>query len=172
MKQEKYLREAFASQNFLEVYVYGLLQDWSLAKDAVQEAYIKFGIHWESVEFDKIQVWLKKTAYRKALDIRRSRHRLIPMNEDLLAVVEQRFEQFCTNQRMHENEQKEKALEQCLRGLKEESLKLVNLYYTERQSCEQMSAIFEKSANALRIKLMRTREKLRECMKRKLGARQ
>ena len=48
--QEKLMRMAFSYQDSLEAYANAILNDWTLSKDAVQEAFIRASVKWEEID--------------------------------------------------------------------------------------------------------------------------
>jgi len=63
------------------------------------------------------------------------------------------------------------SLRSCLEGLPPELQKLVKLRYDENQSSQQISAALGRSADAVRQTFVRVREKLRECIERRMASR-
>ena len=147
---------------------FGFLQDWSLAKDAVQEAYIKIGVNWQSIPVENIFAWMKKVTYRKSIDILRKRKRLVGFDDELLELMNNHFERRCTLELMEEKQRREGALKHCMNKLDEGSVKLLNNFYEKKKSCDELGEKLQKSANSVRILLTRLRKKLRKCVQLRL----
>ena len=76
MTAEDLLRSAFKYQDALVSYAYGLLQDWALAQDAVQEAFIVLQKkHAEYRPDANVYTWARQIVRFEALNILRSRQR-------------------------------------------------------------------------------------------------
>jgi RNA polymerase sigma-70 factor (ECF subfamily) len=61
------------------------------------------------------------------------------------------------------------ALERCIRQLPEKSATLVRERYFRQQGTEAIAELFNKSAGAVRVALMRVRESLRQCIEQRLS---
>src|SRR5688572_12166309 len=73
MTAEDLLRSAFKYQDALVSYAYGLLQDWALAQDAVQEAFIVLQKkHAEFRPDANVYTWARQIVRFEALNILRS----------------------------------------------------------------------------------------------------
>src|SRR5690349_9836870 len=73
---EDLLRSAFKYQDALVGYAYALLQDWALAQDAVQEAFIVLQRkHAEFKAGANVFTWARQIVRFEALNIIRSRQR-------------------------------------------------------------------------------------------------
>ena len=89
--QEKLMRKAFQYQDTLEAYANAILHNWSLSKDAVQEAFIQTSIKWQKVEEKYLFAWLKKITRDKAYDIIRKQSRQSKVQEEILKLVDTHF---------------------------------------------------------------------------------
>src|ERR1043165_4952124 len=70
MTAEDLLRSAFKYQDALVSYAYGLLQDWALAQDAVQEAFIVLQKkHAEFRAGANVFAWVRQIVRFEALNI-------------------------------------------------------------------------------------------------------
>src|SRR5262249_53353325 len=96
MTAEDLLRSAFKYQDALVSYAYGLLQDWALAQDAVQEAFIV--LQKKHAEFHPgagVFAWVRQMVRFEALSILRSRQRESCLADDeLFSLVDQQFDRY------------------------------------------------------------------------------
>src|SRR5881628_659170 len=96
MTAEDLLRSAFKYQDALVSYAYGLLQDWALAQDAVQEAFIV--LQKKHAEFHpgaSVFAWARQIVRFETLNILRSRQReSCFVDEELFTLVDQQFERY------------------------------------------------------------------------------
>src|SRR6266536_5242039 len=96
MTAENLLRSAFKYQDALVSYAYGLLQDWALAQDAVQEAFIVLQKkHREFRPGSNPFAWARQIVRFEALKLLRSRqHESCVVDEELFTLVDQQFERY------------------------------------------------------------------------------
>ncbi|OVE81440.1 hypothetical protein BVY04_03380 [bacterium M21] len=167
-RQEDFLRKAFQHQEGLEVYAFGFLQDWSLAKDAVQEAYIKAGTNWESIRSESTLAWMRKVTYRKSIDILRSRKRHVGFDDETLELLHGHFERHTTIEAIEEKKMRDNALRKCMHQLDQRSVLLLNDFYDKKKSCLVLGEEMQKTANSVRILLTRLRKRLRKCVELRL----
>ena len=163
--QEKLMRMAFSYQDSLEAYANAILNDWTLSKDAVQEAFIRASVKWEEIDENFLFAWLKKVTRDKAKDLIRREQKHSRIRDAIDKIVDQHFDVHL-NEKLHEKYQVRKlVLEGCMQKLRPESLKAMVGFYKERQSCEAIALDMDRSVNAVRILLHRSRETVRKCVK-------
>ena len=165
--QERLLREAFKYQETLESYANAILHNWNLSKDAVQEAYILTSLKWQDVEEDFLFAWLKKITRDKAYDIIRQQTKQTAAQEEIRKLVNKHFENHLDEEIHEEHTERMKVLESCMSKLRPECLKLMVGFYREQKSCETLAGMMNRTVNAVRILLHRTRDNLRKCVKTK-----
>jgi len=168
---EDLLRAAFKYQDALMSYAYGLLQEWALAQDAVQEAFIVLQKkHAEFRPGASVFAWARQIVRFEALNILRSRQReAYFVDEELFSLVDQQFEKYLDPEAVRALESRKAALQQCLARLDQDSLSLLLGFYKDALSCEKLSAVHHRSVNAIRLALSRIRTKLRECVRQHLA---
>ena len=168
---EDLLRSAFKYQDALVSYAYGLLQDWALAQDAVQEAFIVLQKkHAEFRPEANVFTWARQIVRFEALNIIRSRQReACFVDEELFSLVDQQFERHLDLDAIGALESRKAALQHCMARLDQDSVSLVLGFYKDALSCERLAEARRKSVNAVRLSLSRIRTKLRECVQQKLA---
>src|SRR5437867_153877 len=116
MTAEDLLRSAFKYQDALVSYAYGLLQDWALAQDAVQEAFIVLQKkHAEFRPAANLFAWARQMVRFEALNILRSRQReSCFVDDELFSLVDQQFEKYLDQEAVGALESKKAALQHCL----------------------------------------------------------
>lgn len=161
------MRTAFSYQDSLEAYANAILNDWSLSKDTVQEAFIHASLKWEEIDENFLFAWLKKVVRDKAgdLTLRKEKHSGIRNAIDKL--VDRHFDVYL-NEKLHEKYQLRKlVLEGCMQKLRPENLKVMVDFYKERQSCEAIAGSMNKTVDAVKNLLQSSRDTLRKCVKSK-----
>lgn len=168
---EDLLRGAFKYQDALVCYAYALLQDWALAQDAVQEAFIVLQKkHGEFSPGANIYPWARQIVRFEALKLLRSRQReACLLDEELFTLVEQQFEKYLDADAVNRLESRKAALQYCLARLDHESLELLLGFYRDSLTCERLAALHRRSVNAIRLALSRLRGKLRDCVRHRLA---
>lgn len=168
---EDLLRSAFKYQDALVSYAYGLLQDWALAQDAVQEAFIVLQKkHAEFRPEANVFTWARQIVRFEALNIIRSRQReACFVDEELFSLVDQQFERHLDLDAIGALESRKAALQHCMARLDQDSVSLLLGFYKDALSCERLAEARRKSVNAVRLSLSRIRSKLRECVQHKLA---
>lgn len=168
---EDLLRSAFKYQDALVSYAYALLQDWSLAQDAVQEAFIVLQRkHAEFKAGANIFTWTRQIVRFEALNIIRSRQReACFVDEELFALVDEQFERHLDHETTMAMETRKAALQHCMSRLDNESVSLLLGFYKDALPCERLSELHRKSVNAVRLSLSRIRTKLRDCVRARLA---
>jgi RNA polymerase sigma factor (sigma-70 family) len=168
---EDLLRTAFRCQDALVSFAYALLQDWALAQDAVQEAFIV--LQKKHAEFNpeaNVYTWTRQIVRFEALNLLRSRqNESCFVDEELFSLVEQQFEKHLDLEAIGRLESRKTALQYCLAGLDHESLSLLLGFYKDAVPCERLAALHRRSVNAIRLALSRIRGKLRECVRHRLA---
>ena len=171
MTAESLLRSAFKYQDALVSYAYGLLQDWALAQDAVQEAFIV--LQKKQAEFRpgaNVFTWVRQMVRFEALNILRSRQReSCFVDDELFSLVDRQFEKYLDQEAVGALESRKAALQQCLSRLDAGSLGLLLGFYKDALSCEKLSALHHRSVNAVRLSLSRIRARLRDCVRHQLA---
>jgi RNA polymerase sigma-70 factor, ECF subfamily len=168
---EDLLRSAFRYQDALTSYAYGLLQDWALAQDAVQEAFIVLQAkHAEFRPEANVFAWARQIVRFEALNLLRSRRREASfVDDELFSLVDQQFEKHLDQETLSGLESRKVALQFCMSRLDQNSTSLLLGYYKDACSCEKLSELHRKSVNAIRLSLSRIRAKLRECVRHRLA---
>lgn len=165
--QEKLMRKAFGYQDSLEAYANAILNDWTLSKDAVQEAFIRASVKWEQIDENFLFAWLKKVTRDKSKDLIRREHKHSRIRDAIDKIVDDSFDVHL-NEKLHEKYQVRKlVLEGCMKKLRPECLKAMVGFYKERQSCEALANSMDRSVNSVRILLHRSRNLVRKCVKSK-----
>ena len=165
--QEKFMRMVFSYQDSLEAYANAILNDWTLSKDAVQEAFINASVKWEEIDENFLFAWLKKVTRDKARELICQGQKVSRTRDAIDKLIDQHFDVYL-NEKLHEKYRVRKlVLETCIQKLRPESLKAMVSFYKEHQSCEDIAGSMNKSVDSIRTLLQRSRDSLRKCIKSK-----
>ncbi len=160
------LREALAYQDGLVAYAYGLVRDWSLAEDVVQNAYVVVMEKWQTFEpGTSLFNWVRAIVRFKSLEMLRRRKRERSGNDAVLGrLIEQAMDEYLDEQAAQRQRETMHKLQACMQKITERSLELVLERYSMRRSYRELSALFNMSVEAVRKSLYRIRRTLQECV--------
>lgn len=163
---ETLIREAIRNQNQLTAYAYSILQDWSLAQDAVQEMLITISTRPGKYRYEgNLRGWLQTIVHRKAIDILRKRRREQSFADDELRELASRcYQNYTDDQRREGYEERKQVAYTCMNELDETSLTTLLSFYRDRMSATEIGDATGRSANAVCLSLSRIRKHLRRCI--------
>lgn len=168
--RDRLIKAAFKYHDALRVYAFGVLGDWALAEDVVQDAFIVVMNQWSDFQAGtSLWMWVRQIVRNKALEARRSRSRHLPLPEAaLLDRIGATLDRYFDERSADLLRQKRDALEKCMSRLDARSLHLLAGFYAREQSCEVLAARQGRTVNAVRITLHRLRKQLQECVSRRM----
>ncbi len=169
MGQVELMKQAFKYQNGLVSYAYGHLRDWSLAEDAVQDAFLVLMEKWEEFKPELgIFPWVRKMVFYKVQELQRTRRREVPAEDpELQNLVSRTLEAGFDEESGGRHDPLLKAYEECLGRLNKGSAELLTRYYWNRESGERIAGALNRTVNAVWLSLSRIRKSLRECVERR-----
>lgn len=167
-KQSEFLKLAFDARPVLTAYVFTILKDWSLAQDIFQDAVISMNEKCDEIQNDSPLSWLKSVMRHKAIDLIRKRERTSRNQEQLVLLVDKKFDALLKKEELEFYKEKENALQDCMTKLESDSRKILVDFYRNKKSCLSLSELYGRTVNAIRLNLSRSRAQLRHCVKLKL----
>ena len=144
------------------------MRDWGLARDAFQETLIKASKKWQEINLETLPAWLKTVTHNHSVDIIRKNNRFTSIQEDFINYTSEGFDSFFSESGRVQQKKRMKNLERCMEELQPSNLKLVIAFYRDRKKCADIASKLGNSANAVRLKLVRLREKLKKCIESKM----
>ena len=138
------------------------------AEEVAQDTFIKVFKSMRQFKGDsKFSTWIYKVAYNTCLD----RLKKYKREQHVVSIDE-----FNTNQIKSldnvldtlEDEERKKAIQDCIQQLSSEDAFLLTLFYFEQQSLEEIAKVMSLTANNVKIKLFRSRKKLTTILKERL----
>jgi RNA polymerase sigma-70 factor, ECF subfamily len=174
ISQEEILRQAINDQVLLTAYAYGMLKDWALAQDVVQESLIVVSAKWQSFHAGaSVRAWVRGIVRLKTYEMLRHRGQETTFEDDALTkVIEKRFDAYCDEVQTDELERRKVALTKCLDLLKQRDRDMITKFYWNEESCKRLSDFTGRTVNALRLQLSRLRQKIKLCVERRLAVEQ
>ncbi|MCH2209367.1 MAG: sigma-70 family RNA polymerase sigma factor [Lentisphaerales bacterium] len=167
-RQSDFLKMAFDARPVLTAYAFTLLKDWGLAQDIFQDAVISMNEKYEDIQKESPLSWLKMVIRNKAVDYIRKQERTSRNHEQLLPLVDKKFDALLEKEKIEFLKEKEKALQDCMAKLESDSQNILVEFYRHKKSCLSLSELYGKTANAIRLTLSRSRAQLRQCVKIKM----
>lgn len=138
------------------------------AEEAAQDTFVKVFRSLEKFKGEsKFSTWIYRIAYNTCLD-RIKKHKSVPL---VVAIDDYGTRQLRSTENVLDtldDEERYRALQECLQQLPGEDAFLLTLYYFEEQSLEEIAKVIGIKANNVKIKLFRCRKKLGEILRAKL----
>lgn len=141
--------------------VFKLLKNQADAEDLSQEVFIAAFKSLPAFKGSaKFSTWLYRIAYNKAVsELRKNNPELLTEKESFL---ENRGGAEFQNSGLSDEEEAIAQLQKAIRDLSQEEQLLIMLHYFENQSIEEISQVTRLSESNVKVKLFRTRKKLKE----------
>jgi RNA polymerase sigma-70 factor (ECF subfamily) len=164
------VKAAFQYRDALLSYSYAMLRNWTLAEDVVQEAYLVVMNKWQDLKDDAgIFLWVRQIVHFKTLEAIRSRGRETSTpDQELLDLVEQAVKENLDDHNAERQRLMGVSLRECMARLNEFNVDLLAGFYWKQESCETLADRHGRSVNAIRLMLSRLRDKLRNCLSKRL----
>lgn len=170
-RRDRIVKQAFQYRDALLTHAFVMLRDWTKAEDVVQDAFLVVMEKWEDFQEDtSVYAWVRQIVHFKAKEMHRRQAREVPVEQDqLLATISKAVEDHLDTEMAEHQRVLRKALEHCMGKLDKKVLELFVGFYWRSQSCEALSAVHNRSPNAIRLILSRRRKQLRDCVDQRLG---
>jgi RNA polymerase sigma-70 factor (ECF subfamily) len=153
-------------RTLLFAFIHALVRDPHGAEDVFQETtmvlFREAGQFRPGTDFG---AWARSVARNRVREYFRKRNRHLPLSEAAEAALEDRFRET----RADWWRERREALLRCLGGLGDRLRGLLDLYYGQSRTAEQVAASVGTTPVAVRIALCRIRKQLRLCAERELG---
>lgn len=137
-----------------------MLKDRDLAADAAQETFIKAYEHLAGFRMEaKFSTWLYRIAFNQCgVYLRKLKKQVIISHEDAEAnyVLDSHEDDWNSL----ESKERQQIIHQCIQELAADDQLVLNLFYLEEQSLEEMEKITGVNRNTLKVKLHRARQRL------------
>jgi RNA polymerase sigma-70 factor, ECF subfamily len=157
-------------QDALASFAYGMLRDWALAEDVVQDAFLIVMKQWKNYETGtSIYAWVKSIVRLKTLETLRSRRRESTVEDTRLeTIVEQSLDHFLDEQTAIRQGVLMAHLKECMSRLNSLARKTLHGFYVNGCSYRELAELHQRSLEAVRKDLFRMRKQLRDCALRRL----
>jgi RNA polymerase sigma-70 factor (ECF subfamily) len=169
-RQQQLMAEFVATRHALFAFIYGFTRNPHDAEDLFQEVWLRFSRALaEGTEIQEQAKWCRATARNLLLHYWRDRrHDAVPVDPELLELVDQAFAEQSASQESWRLRQE--ALSRCVEELPDRARELLRLKYDESLSAGQVADRLRQSTAAVLMSLSRVRKALRDCAQRKLKA--
>ena len=171
VSQASVLRAALQYQDAMLTVAYGLLRDWSLAEDAVQESFVLVTKRWADFRAGtSLYAWVRAVVRLKALEVRRTRRREHPVEDERLeGIVDRALEAHLDEASAARQQGLMAHLRRCMDEVGRMPARLLHGFYVEGRSYEQLAGLHAMTLEAVRKALYRMRKQLRECAERRVA---
>ena len=147
-------------KDFVFTIAYRIVKVREEAEEVAQDTFIKA---YESLNNfrgeSKFSSWLYSIAYRKALDSLR-KNKKYRASEIIDDITEGTIDDIDDALQYLQDEERSKAIQDCILKLPEEEAAIITLYYFKDQSVREISQITDLSEDNIKVKLFRSRKKL------------
>lgn len=147
-------------QDFVFTIAFRIMKVREEAEEVAQDAFIKAYESLNSFRGEsKFSSWLYSIAYRKGLDALR-KNKKYKASEIIDDITEGEVSGIEDALHYLEDEERKKAIQDCILKLSEDEATIITLYYFQDQSVREISTITELSEDNIKVKLYRSRKKL------------
>lgn len=147
-------------QNFVFTIAFRIMKVREEAEEVAQDSFIKAYESLNSFRGEsKFSSWLYSIAYRKALDALR-KNKKYKASEIIDDITEGEVSGIEDALHYLEDEERKKAIQDCILKLSEDEATIITLYYFQDQSVREISTITRLSEDNIKVKLFRSRKKL------------
>tara|TARA_R110000772_G_scaffold75133_7_gene163234 strand:+ start:1656 stop:2243 length:588 start_codon:yes stop_codon:yes gene_type:complete len=147
-------------QDFVFTIAFRIMKVREEAEEVAQDSFIKAYESLNSFRGEsKFSSWLYSIAYRKALDALR-KNKKYKASEIIDDITEGEVSGIEDALHYLEDEERKKAIQDCILKLSEDEGAIITLYYFQDQSVREISTITGLSEDNIKVKLYRSRKKL------------
>jgi RNA polymerase sigma factor (sigma-70 family) len=147
-------------QDFVFTIAFRIMKVREEAEEVAQDSFIKAYESLNSFRGEsKFSSWLYSIAYRKALDALR-KNKKYKASEIIDDITEGEVSGIEDALHYLEDEERKKAIQDCILKLSEDEATIITLYYFQDQSVREISTITGLSEDNIKVKLYRSRKKL------------
>ena len=140
--------------------------DFHIAEDITQETFLKVYKHLATLkDLDRFPGWLYVIATRRCIAwLRKKRlHAQLVEDIDMVGKGKETYSQYvATQQAKTSTEAKQEVVKQLLAKLQESERTVITLYYFGEMTCEEISKFLGVSANTIKSRLSRARQRLKK----------
>ncbi len=162
---EQFVRLLAAHERRLNAYILTMVPNWADAEDLAQE--VKARLWQQFADYDPTKdfgVWTRAVAYYFILTSRQQQGRQSrALAQDVLEALNEQV-----TARSEELDSRHEALSYCLRKLERTRRELVMRWYSGQETSRQIAESLRQSFEAVRKRILRTRNQLAECVLRTL----
>ena len=150
------------NQHQVRSFLAGLGVAGDVIDDLAQEVFVDYFYDHAKRPADVVELaWLKGMARNKARNWFRTQSRRSQLLERFAAHLEQTTSSFETG---HDDDEVMDQLVRCMDDLNGDERSLMERYYNGGEAAKSIAAAIGSSAAAIRVRLMRLRERLRQCL--------
>lgn len=168
--QDEVCREALRHRSALVAYAFARLRAWDQAEDAVQDALVVLLGKWADCQsLEGVRPW----AFAIVRNTVRERWRAGQRERSVQGAALEALAGACVEAQLEHDGSllqaaRVRALQACLQAIPGRKREMLEGYYHQRQSCEELAGLLGSSANAVAQALSRLRRALQRCAQQRL----
>jgi RNA polymerase sigma-70 factor (ECF subfamily) len=149
-------------------YAYTVLENWDLARDAVQEAALFVSSRWKDFKpGTNFLAWARTVVHLRCREVIRKKTRGKAVS---LSVIGDSIPDESWEKHGQYSDEEKTALALCMDSLPEQYREITDLRYRQSKSCEEIAGLKERTTHAVYLVLSRARQRLRDCVQKRLAA--
>jgi RNA polymerase sigma-70 factor (ECF subfamily) len=163
--KEEFLSLLAANQRKIFSYILAAVGRRNIAEEIMQQTLL---IMWK--DFDRFETgtnfsaWGKKIAYHKILEYRKRNAKSVLFDSEVLQKFLDMSQKTSTG-----SDDRGKALEGCMKKLKESSLRILSMRYNQQKSCKEISEEIDRPIQTVYKNMSRIYMALKECIDRTIA---
>ncbi len=153
-------------KSMLQAFIFSLIEDWVLTEDVIQETAVYICNHWQDfTPGSNFAAWARAVARLRCHEVLHAEIRQRALQDK----VRIEFRDEAWDEHVDVDAERKGALVDCVDQLPERSKTILLQRYHEDRSWESIAAEMEMRLELLYMTMSRIRQKLRDCVERKLA---
>ncbi len=164
--RDQVVREAFQYREALKIYAFGMLRDWTVAEDVVQDTFIIVMKKYKTFQAgSSMLAWTRSILRLKVLQhLDREKRRQSTLDNVLFEAVDAALSNIDEKTYREEFRKCYLPLKDCLSRISSRSHKLLTNVYAGKMSYEKTAESLGMTVEAVRKNLYRTKQQVRLCL--------
>jgi RNA polymerase sigma-70 factor (ECF subfamily) len=153
-------------KSMLQAFIFSLIEDWVLTEDVIQETAVYICNHWQDfTPGSNFAAWARAVARLRCHEVLNAEIRQRALKDK----VRIEFRDEAWDEHVEVDAERKGALVDCVDRLPERAKAILLNRYHEDRSWESIAAELEMRLELIYVTMSRIRQKLRECVERKLA---
>jgi RNA polymerase sigma-70 factor, ECF subfamily len=168
--RDNLMRMFLKNRDMLSGFVYSMVEDWDLVEETIQEVTVYLCGHWtEFKPGSNFGAWIRQIARMRCRELTWQRKRSARFKKQDIETVEhliadEKWDGVTTSTQVNIRD-----LDQCLKRLPDSHRQLVEMYYLEGRTTQQIAEYMNTTSRAFYMTLCRIRKRMKLCLKQRLA---